>query len=85
MKAFIWKEWREKRVWAIPLLASTVGVVALRQGYMFSGGFSTFTPLAWLSILYSVDLLTPRKGELRSLLCLLRCSTVLSHHLLARR
>jgi ABC-type transport system involved in multi-copper enzyme maturation permease subunit len=54
MRTLLWKEWREKRLWAIPLLVSTVGLVAAGKGYTFSGDFSTFSRWIWLSFLVAL-------------------------------
>ena len=43
MKQLLWKEFREKRLWSIPMAASVVGVVALGQGYTYCGDFYTIT------------------------------------------
>lgn len=52
MRALLWKEYREKRVWLLLLLASTVGVVLRGYGYTYAGGNAT--PWATISTLIAL-------------------------------
>lgn len=54
MKRLLWKEFRENRVWALPLIASTVGVLFLHQGYTFFGNYAVFSPLIGISAIVAL-------------------------------
>ncbi|MDO8683509.1 MAG: hypothetical protein Q7N50_08515 [Armatimonadota bacterium] len=56
MKSLIWKEFREKRIWGLALLASVVGPIIFGKSYTFCpSGLDTITP--WLSLMMIVSLL----------------------------
>ncbi|MDO8586026.1 MAG: ABC transporter permease [Armatimonadota bacterium] len=54
MRSLLLKEWREKRLWLIPLLATTAGFIALGMSYTFSGDLSTYSRWTWPSFLVSL-------------------------------
>jgi hypothetical protein len=52
MLRLIWKEYREQRLWLLPLLASTVGLIAFRQSYTFCGSeFEGWVVLSFIAAL----------------------------------
>jgi hypothetical protein len=53
MTRLLWKEYREKRLWLLLLLAGVVGPVIAGQGYTFSGSLDPITPWMFLSIVAS--------------------------------
>lgn len=59
MRRLLWKEYRERRLWAIPLMASVVGVIALGRAYTYCGDLSTFTgwviPSALVAMLFGMS------------------------------
>lgn len=62
MKALLWKELRERRLWLLPLLLSTLAVVLLRCGYTFCGFPNNYIiPSAFLALLFGM---TTYSGEL---------------------
>lgn len=54
MKALLWKELREKRLWLVPLVISTAGLVLLGYGYTFCGDMYSYTPLMGVSVLLAL-------------------------------
>lgn len=54
MRTLMWKEFREKRLWIVPLVISTAGVVLMGWGYTFCGNMYTYTPLIGVSALVAL-------------------------------